>query len=82
VVGEPKARNLLANSVIEAGARKGQTLGNGGYLAPDVSYDGRQIVFSYTDGEPQVRVWNERPPFTFSVASQMARAWCSSPTAA
>ena len=59
----PKARNLLADSVIDAGARKGQKLGNGGYLAPDVSYDGKQILFCYTDGEPQIRVWNEKTTF-------------------
>ena len=59
----PMARNLLADSVIESGARKGQKLGNGGYLAPDVSYDGKQILFCYTDGDPQIRVWNERTTF-------------------
>jgi hypothetical protein len=60
---KPRARNLIADSVIEAGARKGQKLGNGGFLAPDVSYDGKQIVFCYTDGEPQLRVWNDRTSF-------------------
>ena len=59
----PAAHNLIADSVIEAGARRGQKLGNGGYLSPDVSYDGRQILFAYTDGEPQIRVWNERTTF-------------------
>jgi hypothetical protein len=59
----PKVRNLLADSVIESGARKGQKLGNGGYLAPDVSYDGKQILFCYTDGEPQIRVWNDQTTF-------------------
>jgi dipeptidyl aminopeptidase/acylaminoacyl peptidase len=59
----PAARNLLADSVVESGARKGQKLGNGGYLSPDVSYDGRQILFAYTDGEPQIRVWNEHTTF-------------------
>ena len=59
----PKARNLLENAVVEAGARMGQKLGNGGYLGPDVSFDGKQILFCYTDGEPQIRVWNERTTF-------------------
>ena len=59
----PVARNLLENSVVESGARKGQKLGNGGYLGPEVSFDGRQILFCYTDGEPQIRVWNERTTF-------------------
>jgi len=59
----PVARNLIADSVIEAGARKGQKLGNGGYLSPEVSFDGKQILFCYTDGEPQIRVWNEKTTF-------------------
>jgi hypothetical protein len=59
----PRARNLLAGAVVESGARKGQTLGNGGYLAPDVSYDGKQILFCYTDGEPRIRVWDEKTTF-------------------
>jgi len=59
----PVARNLIADSVIEAGARKGQKLGNGGFLGPDVSFDGKQILFCYTDGEPQLRVWNEKTTF-------------------
>ncbi|MCL1919890.1 MAG: NPCBM/NEW2 domain-containing protein [Kiritimatiellaeota bacterium] len=60
---KPVARNLLADSVIEAGARKGQKLGNGGYLAPEVSFDGKEILFCYTDGEPKIRVWNEQTTF-------------------
>ncbi|MDR2849105.1 MAG: NPCBM/NEW2 domain-containing protein, partial [Verrucomicrobiota bacterium] len=60
----PVARNLLAGAAVESGARKGQTLSDrGGFLAPDVSFDGRQILFCYTDGEPQIRVWNEQTTF-------------------
>ena len=59
----PSARNLLEDAVVEAGSRKGQKLGNGGYLAPEVSFDGRQVLFCYTDGEPEIRVWNERTTF-------------------
>ena len=60
---KPVVRNLIGDSVIESGARKGKKLGNGGYLSPDVSYDGQQIVFAYTDGKPQIRVWNEETTF-------------------
>jgi hypothetical protein len=59
----PAARTLIADSVIEAGARKGQKLGNGGFLSPELSFDGKQILFCYTDGEPQIRVWNEKTTF-------------------
>jgi len=60
---KPVARNLIADSVIKAGARKGQKLGNGGFLAPDISFDGKEILFSYTDGKPEIRVWNEQTTF-------------------
>ncbi len=60
---QPVARNLLAEAVVESGLRKGQRLGNGGYLAPDVSYDGKQILFSYTDGAWGGREWNEGSVF-------------------
>jgi len=60
---KPVTRNLIENSVIKAGARKGQKLGNGGYLAPDISYDGKNILFCYTDAKPQIRVWNEQTTF-------------------
>lgn len=59
----PQARNLLEKSVVESGLRKGQTLGNGGYLAPDVSFDGRQILFCYTDGAWAHREWTEESTF-------------------
>ena len=60
---KPVARNLLEHSVIESGSRKGQKLANGGYLAPDLSFDGKQILFCYTDGKPEIRTWNENTTF-------------------
>jgi len=59
----PVARNLLENAVVESGPRQGQKLGNGGYLAPDVSYDGKQILFCYTDGAWEHRAWTEESTF-------------------
>jgi hypothetical protein len=61
--GKPVARNLIENSVIEKGARKGQKLATGGYLAPDLSFDGKEILFCYTDGKPEIRIWNEQTTF-------------------
>ena len=59
----PHVRNLLADSVVEAGPHKGEKLGNGGYLAPDVSFDGAQILFCYTDGAWNARAWKEESVF-------------------
>jgi hypothetical protein len=60
---QPTVRNLLAESVVESGPRKGLKLGNGGYLAPDVSFDGKQILFCYTDGAWAFREWTEESTF-------------------
>ena len=40
-------------------ARDIADLGPGGYLSPDVSWDGSTIAFSYTRGKPEIRKWNE-----------------------
>jgi hypothetical protein len=60
---KPSVHNLLDKSVVESGLRKGHRLGNGGYLAPDVSYDGKQILFCYTDGAWAYREWTEESTF-------------------
>jgi hypothetical protein len=44
----PSLRNLLADAVVQNGRLKGQKLVGGSFLSPDVSYDGRVIVFAYT----------------------------------
>lgn len=46
---EPKLRNLLADAKVESGRLKGQKLEGGSFLAPDVSFDGNEIVFAYTE---------------------------------
>lgn len=44
----PTLRNLLADSVVQNGRLKGEKLVGGSFLSPDVSFDGRVIVFAYT----------------------------------
>lgn len=60
---KPAVHNLLKDIVVQDGRHKGEILGNGGYLSPDVSYDGRQILFSYTDGAWNERAWTEDSVF-------------------
>ncbi len=55
----PVARDILDGRVVEEGAWKGQALGPGGYLSPDVSWDGKSIAFAYTRGKPEIRKWND-----------------------
>lgn len=49
----PRARlvDVLANSVVESGRLKGKQLAGGSFLSPDVSYDGRQILFAYSEAK-------------------------------
>ncbi len=60
---KPSVTNLLENSVVESGRLKGTRMtADGAYLAPDVSFDGRQILFAYTDTTKEPRhtyQWNE-----------------------
>ena len=68
----PKLVNLLAEKVVEAGPWKGRKLitkpgwdeeRDCGFLSPDVSWDGKQIVFSCTKGEPKIREWDDETVF-------------------
>ena len=61
--GSPSERNVLANSTCANGPHQGQKLEGGGFLSPDVNYDGNQIVFAYTDIGGQRGVWNEASTF-------------------
>jgi hypothetical protein len=46
----PKVRNVLENSVCENGRFKGRKLtSKGGFLSPELSFDGKTIFFAYTD---------------------------------
>ena len=66
----PKVRNLLAGKTIRSkspywnGRRLQMKMLHtgphpGGYLAPDVSWDGKEILFCWTPGKPEIREWNE-----------------------
>jgi len=55
-----RVRDVLADSVCENGRFKGKKLRPGGFLSPELSYDGREILFAYTEGEATPFVWTER----------------------
>lgn len=44
----PKLVNILENSVVQNGRLKGRKLDHGAFATPDLSFDGRQIVFAWT----------------------------------
>jgi DNA-binding beta-propeller fold protein YncE len=47
--GTPTEKNVLANSTCANGPHQGKKLEGGAFLSPDLSYDGKQILFAYTD---------------------------------
>ncbi|NLM68681.1 MAG: hypothetical protein GX177_01595 [Firmicutes bacterium] len=64
----PTLRNVLENSVVVNGPRKGQKLEGGTFISPDLSYCGTKIVFAYTDAKRSKYVWDEETVFhIFSV---------------
>lgn len=46
---DPQVRDVLADSVVQRGRLKGQKLVSGSVLSPDLSYDGKTIVFAYVE---------------------------------
>jgi len=47
----PKLTNLLADAVVGTGRLKGKTLAGGSFLSPEVSFDGREVLFAYTQAK-------------------------------
>jgi len=44
----PRLTNVLENSVVEQGRLKDDNLTTGAFLSPELSYDGKTILFAYT----------------------------------
>ena len=60
---KPTVRNVLADSVCANGRFRGRKLDNGGFLSPDLSYDGKEVLFAYTEAEPTRYRWSERSTY-------------------
>ena len=60
---KPIIRNILADSVCSNGRFKGKKLEPGGFLSPELSYDGRTILFAYTEAEPTRYKWTKKSTF-------------------
>jgi len=46
---EPELTDLLAGAVVEKGRLKGKQLAGGAFLSPELSFDGRTVLFAYTE---------------------------------
>ncbi|NIP23407.1 MAG: hypothetical protein GWN67_00665 [Phycisphaerae bacterium] len=60
---KPVVRNILVDSVCRNGRFRGKKLQPGGFLSPELSYDGRTILFAYTEAEPTKYKWTEKSTF-------------------
>jgi len=47
----PRLTNLLENSTVRRGRLKGSKLAGGTFLSPELSYDGRTILFAYSQAK-------------------------------
>ena len=47
--GNPQVTDLMANAVVGNGRLQGQRLRGGAFLSPELSFDGKTILFAYTE---------------------------------
>ncbi len=60
---DPKLINLLEDSVVERGRLKGRKLVPGAFLSPEVSFDGRTILFAYSEAKAEGVEWSPRASY-------------------
>ena len=53
--GKAHVTNLLADSLVEKGRLAGEKLENGSFLSPEVSFDGKEILFAFSE----TAAWNK-----------------------
>jgi len=54
---EPRVRDLLRDVRVENGRLRGRELKPGAFLSPDLSFDGQEIVFAYTENREHRWKW-------------------------
>jgi len=54
----PQLVDVLANSTVQRGRLKGQKLEGGSFLSPELSFDGRTILFAYTEALGKNLEWS------------------------
>ena len=62
----PKAVDLLANSVVERGRLKGRKLAGGSLLSPELSFDGKTILFAYSECKAKA-TYQWTPEFSYHI---------------
>ncbi len=59
----PQFVNIVADAVVQNGRLKGQKLDHGAFATPDLSFNGRQIVFAWTANREHKWVFSENTVF-------------------
>ncbi|MCL4193341.1 MAG: discoidin domain-containing protein, partial [Thermoguttaceae bacterium] len=59
----PRVDDLLAKSRVEQGALRGQRLVPGSFLSPELSFDGRTVLFAYTQAQGEKPEWSPRASY-------------------
>jgi len=59
----PKLTNLLEHAVVERGRLRGQKLMGGAVLSPELSFDGKTILFAYSEAKAVGIEWSPRASF-------------------
>lgn len=59
----PEAVNILADSVVENGRLQGRKLDYGAFATPDLSYDGKSVVFAWTENAEHKWIYSEKKCF-------------------
>ena len=62
----PELTNLLEDSLVENGRLEGQELDAGSFLSPELSYDGRTVLFAHSENSHAMQSWDEVWPPTKS----------------
>lgn len=57
--GRPRVVNLLRDSVVQSGRLKGRKLDYGAFNTPDLSYDGKTILFAWTENSEHKWTYSE-----------------------
>lgn len=59
----PEVVDVLANAVVENGRLKGRKLDYGAFATPDLSYDGKTIVFAWTENKEHKWIYSQNTCF-------------------
>ncbi|MFA6543193.1 MAG: hypothetical protein WCS99_02130 [Limisphaerales bacterium] len=55
---QPGLVNLLAGATVQQGRLKGRKLEGGAFLSPEISFDGKTILFAWTEGKGKELEWS------------------------